>query len=1128
MTDFELLQEYAKRNSDEAFGGLVDRYTGLVYSAALRQTDNAGSAEEITQAVFIILARKARGFRSGVVLSGWLLRTPRFVALNARRQELRRRDLEQEAVSLHSYDAGFAWKRIEPLLDDALFSLSERERSAIALRFFEEKSFKEIALTLGTTEDNAQKRVSRALEKLRFRFKRRGIVLSAALVSGAINGRAVQPAPAELQAAVRRTALLGLAGKSLSFALAKLTLKTLLAAQIRRLAVRGITVLFIVATIALLSFYLNRSGQVRTAAVRPVAETNLQSNALLAPGVINALPAQPTNGQQLRFRVVDAETGARVSKTRVTLVWTPDVATHMTNVTTTDRQGTALLAVDRVAGKDWSYRIEVFRDGFIPKYVSWSERQGDDPKDIPSEYTTKLYPAANVGGIVVNESGMPIPEARVVFDVHKYGAPAESLDRERLTMTTYYHVEMTDSQGRWHCSHVPPEFGMIHFTVAHPEYAPGRFGCAVLGATTNHGEPFLPQADFKNETAVMSLVHGAVAAGIVVDEAGTPVAGAKVTLDQRWGEPTASQLTGPDGRFRFSNIAHETEPARQNEICFLTVQAEGYAPEDTTFHSAVPPTESRLTLTRGVELHGRVVDDNGEPVPKALVQICSHSNVKRFEWRTFTDAQGRFEWTSAPPKPEFYVIAASGYQAMREIKLAPDGTGHPITLHTNPGPILIFGTALDATTEKPLDHFEVWMSFIEKIYTGYSEPMDSPRPARLRAIGENGRFWFTNNDPFVGYTLEVRADGYCPVEKNGRGSLTNDSNFQFRLERGSPVQGTVCLADGAPVAGAIVMLVARHKGVYMKLPGQFDLTLSGASHVETDAQGRFAFPPTKDAKNILASSPEGFASITPKELSSSPKVTLQPWGCVMGILKVGNQSAAHETVDLSYIPPMGEPVDYSLFLETTTDDQGRFSFQGVPPWDLQIAHRLSFHQSSPMGIIPQNLQTQIKVVAGQTNFVALGGTGRQVIGSIKLPGNETERQVDWQLDVQTLTTKPAGLPEPPQREALGSQGEFQAASKKWFEDQSAFWKSEAGREAQRNQKRYVLVFDKNGSFKIDDVVAGNYELKIRLSDPAKPIPRSFVPLYEPIGTLTKEITIPEATSQELGSIDLGVLELHEQ
>ena len=118
MTDFELLQEYSAHRSEEAFAALARRYTNLVYSAALRQTPDSHAAEEIAQVVFIILARKSSSIRHGVVLSGWLLRTTRFVALNTRRRELHRRQIEQEAMNMNTYptETSGAWKpRLRPV-----------------------------------------------------------------------------------------------------------------------------------------------------------------------------------------------------------------------------------------------------------------------------------------------------------------------------------------------------------------------------------------------------------------------------------------------------------------------------------------------------------------------------------------------------------------------------------------------------------------------------------------------------------------------------------------------------------------------------------------------------------------------------------------------------------------------------------------------------------------------------------------------------------------------------------------------------------------------------------------------------------------------------------------------------
>ena len=202
--DMELLREYATGKSEQAFEALVSRHVPLVYSAALRQARDPHLAEEITQAVFVILARKAAGLNAKTILAGWLYRTTRFVAADALRREFRRQRYQQEAhmQAMIESEGDAAWPDLEPLLDEGMAQLREQDRDVLVLRFFQNKSLQEVGVALGIEERAAQKRVARGLEKLRSFLTRRGIVLTAAAIAGAVSTHSVQAAPAGLSISV--------------------------------------------------------------------------------------------------------------------------------------------------------------------------------------------------------------------------------------------------------------------------------------------------------------------------------------------------------------------------------------------------------------------------------------------------------------------------------------------------------------------------------------------------------------------------------------------------------------------------------------------------------------------------------------------------------------------------------------------------------------------------------------------------------------------------------------------------------------------------------------------------------------------------------------------------------------
>jgi RNA polymerase sigma factor (sigma-70 family) len=207
--DMELLREYVRDQSEQAFRLLVERHVNMVHAVALRQTANAQLAEDVTQAVFIVLAEKAASISKNTILTGWLFRATRFAAANVRRAEARREHWEQKAAQMEPTTPPDAEvEQIAPLLNEALEELPERDRVAILLRFFESKSMEEIGRTLGTTESAAKMRLSRAVERLRLIFRKRGVVVPAAALLGVLSAQGAQAAPASLASSVAALAFL--------------------------------------------------------------------------------------------------------------------------------------------------------------------------------------------------------------------------------------------------------------------------------------------------------------------------------------------------------------------------------------------------------------------------------------------------------------------------------------------------------------------------------------------------------------------------------------------------------------------------------------------------------------------------------------------------------------------------------------------------------------------------------------------------------------------------------------------------------------------------------------------------------------------------------------------------------
>jgi len=214
-SDAQLLREYAGQGSEPAFAEIVARHADLVYSAAWRQTGSPELAREIAQSVFTDLARKARALarssKPGTSLAGWLYRGTRFATLTRLRGERRRQAHEKQFMEhfAPTSDTAPDWERVAPVLDEAMAELGDADREAVLLRYFKNQDFHAVGLALGVSDVAAQKRVSRAVERLREFFAQRGVSVGASGLALVISANAVQTAPIGLALSLSATALIG-------------------------------------------------------------------------------------------------------------------------------------------------------------------------------------------------------------------------------------------------------------------------------------------------------------------------------------------------------------------------------------------------------------------------------------------------------------------------------------------------------------------------------------------------------------------------------------------------------------------------------------------------------------------------------------------------------------------------------------------------------------------------------------------------------------------------------------------------------------------------------------------------------------------------------------------------------
>ncbi len=666
MTDWELVQEYAKSRSETAFAELVRRHLAWVYSVALRKVRQTQLAEEVAQSVFVLLARKAGKLHSGTILSGWLFRTACFVASRALRAEQRQKNRELSASSMNSVTISpdateAAWEQLAPHLDGAVRSLSEPDRTAILLRFYEKKPMQEIGLRLGISEDAAKKRVSRAIEKMRTSLIQRGVTLGGGVLIAALTASTVQAAPVTLAANVVSTAMASASASAVLPHLARETLRAWQWAKIKLAAgvAAGSAALILAAASA--GGFFTRHATPGTISARRISESALTQ----ANGADTAAAAANGSNKAQGSSKTGAVTGLVLDMKDHPVagakVWGGFCSQSFAQ-DTTDAAGEFALATNTHPAF-----ITVTADGFA------ADQQQVDPTNTTTRLVFHLQPIYPLEVRLVDKSGQGV-EGGDGFLQEWWGRPG--------TLGQYLNLH-TDAEGR----------------LKWPSPPRGEFLLTFGGGKFRYARTNKMVADGKERLIVL---HPTEIVSVKVTDAttGAPVPIFKFTMGhaQPWMPSDPNPLwdlqsnEGRDGSFRVT-IDEEQTP-------YVQIEAEGYQ-----------TLQGELRVTNGVEsvcdfrlksstnaIRGTVFLPDGGPAPGVSVALCTISagvgvrgtafdslhlgslrGPRTNDFRRTTDERGLFSFNPEPGAHTVVAVGPAGIGQMRCFDFSK-----PLDIHLQP------------------------------------------------------------------------------------------------------------------------------------------------------------------------------------------------------------------------------------------------------------------------------------------------------------------------------------------------------------------------------------------------------------------------------------------------------------
>ncbi len=819
-------------------------------------------------------------------------------------------------------------------------------------------------------------------------------------------------------------------------------------------------------------------------------------------------PANAT-ARPLRLRVVDAQTGQPIAGAGVATGYSRNVSfpAGRPPLLHTDANGTLVIP----GGRDWGgFGVGVFASGYAPLGVCENAFVGKPKPVIPPEYTVKLERGEIIGGTLRDADGQPLSGVHVaikgICDPRRSGEDPLPIEEYPFYDPTFNPGTVTDAAGHWSCPNFPGGIEVLQLDFQRTDGAFARFHTPLARwKYAAIGGKLIDLAAARRGELGCVFPRGTDVRGVVLDPAGRPLAGVKITeTDRRHGlQPVSVSETGADGRFLL--------PGRDPHQLLLTLTGPGLAIRSEIVTVAPELPELALTMHPLAALRLRVINTDGQPVIGVKIRTVEPT----LSWQGETGSDGRVSWEQAPAEPTVYNLNARGC-AQRVLPLAAGGAEQTLAMYQGDA----FGTLLHikAADEagQPLEIFTIALS--KQTSGGRIDDFDPPTKigeGRAGAGAVVAPLPLTNGREF---RLWIESPGLEPFVSDPLSADLGDVDLSATLRKAGSTQSTLRLTNGQPAAGASVVTPdpALPDTHYIELlflgENRPRVEREHKRTVVADAAGVVAMPPGAPDTLAIIVHEQGYRFIKLDELRRHAETSLLPWGRLEGTLTVNGQPKAGQSLSLS---PASFPERVSLQYFVTTDRAGHFNFSKVPAGNYTM-----FCTKVSNGTWPQNHPIAVEIKAGETSRLAYGATGRLATGKLRVTPQDAD--LDWSKDVGNCLLSrqfPEGQftgGEGPAYDDYIRQEDYHQANKRYF--------SGNGR-AVGSRDTYQPEFASDGSFHVEGIPPGTYDWEVELRK-SNLVDHQW--RHTPLGAFKRTVVIPPVEAGgtdnpvELGSMEVAV------